>query len=239
MSLATKFAGAISPAKTEEAEKRAAAVDGVRRAEKRASEAQQAVARQQAAIDEAKAKQRQGVENGVSDDVFAILDEELVNAERRMRRVQIEAESAGRQLEEARRAQILIANEASRKAMERLTVKFKAAAAAITDDIASFKGHWDQLFDVAERIRTAWPGGIAPYGCLVNIGEITGAVSMELYKQGANPFVGGGQPVRGAPTIVGAKCTDHRLMGEPQKIPSLKQAVDEAMGMLLKQLDPG
>lgn len=72
-----------------------------------------------------------------------------------------------------------------------------------------------------KRLQPSFSGDLPMIGLGLKAGEMIQAIQAHLFRVGSQPFIGGSPGARAPVNFPGGKCPDHRLMGLPDKVPSL------------------
>lgn len=75
-----------------------------------------------------------------------------------------------------------------------------------------------------KKIQPSFVGDMPMTGLGLKAGEIIQAIQGHIFRIGSQPFIGGTPGARAPINFPGGKCPDHRLMGMPERVPSLVQA---------------
>jgi hypothetical protein len=104
-----------------------------------------------------------------------------------------------------------------------------AIVARIETAIGEFVKGWHELIALSDKALTAYPNGPPPGGLALSNMELVALVSAELYRQGGTvPVTGRPQLERLPPTIPGPKCPNYLWINQPEQIPKLSTAVEQA-----------
>jgi hypothetical protein len=127
-----------------------------------------------------------------------------------------EAEAARQRRVEGQKAQI----ERVTAILHRRAKYAQQLTEAISDAVKAFR----LLADNSVRAGIAFPGGDAPLGAMFGPGQIQKLVAAETYRQGGVPPLSA-DPM---PSFPGAHVADTYLVGQPDKIPLLLDAIKAA-----------
>lgn len=105
----------------------------------------------------------------------------------------------------------------------------------LAETLAKAERLFREGIELSGRVAAGWPfSGQDQIVAMLVANPIVRAVQLEIWRVGSRPFIGGNSLAKAEPSFPGGRCDDHRLRGQPEKLPTLASALADATSYAIK-----